>query len=220
MVDVYESEQEQIEALKRWWSENAVSAVLGVVLGLSGLFGWYQWQDYQGGQQAGASAVFTELLRGVQEDNTDNAPALADQLVSDYAGTHYANLGQLAAARVAVEAGDLETAASRLQWVVDNASASHFEQVATLRLAQLALGQNQLAKAEQLLSGTFPSSYMAIAEELRGDLAVAQGDSNAARVAYDRALNAELPLQNPMRVEMKRDNLGNVDLTNTESSDS
>jgi predicted negative regulator of RcsB-dependent stress response len=39
-VDVYTTEDQQVEALKRWWKENAKSILLGVALGLAAVFGW------------------------------------------------------------------------------------------------------------------------------------------------------------------------------------
>ncbi len=41
------SEEEQLEALKRWLSENGTSTVVGVVLAISGYLGWGFWQDKQ-----------------------------------------------------------------------------------------------------------------------------------------------------------------------------
>ncbi|MGM0563916.1 MAG: YfgM family protein [Pseudomonadota bacterium] len=215
MVDIYESEQEQIEALKRWWNENGLSIVLGVVLGLGALLGWYQWQDYQSTRQDLASAEFSVVMEQLQNRDFDGIPERAAKLADDLGNTHYASLAQLAAARVLVDRGDLEGAQARLQWVVDDGTADHYRDAARLRLAQLLIGAGELDRAQVLLGKGLPASYDARQQELLGDLAVAKGDDNAARVAYDKALNADLPLQNPRRVQMKRDNLGNIDLVDS-----
>jgi len=40
VVDEFSTEDEQVEAIKKWWKENGTSLIVGVVLGLSVLFGW------------------------------------------------------------------------------------------------------------------------------------------------------------------------------------
>ncbi|MEW8396328.1 MAG: tetratricopeptide repeat protein, partial [Candidatus Thiodiazotropha sp.] len=36
----YQTEEEQVEAIKRWWKENGTSVIAGLVIGLGGIFGW------------------------------------------------------------------------------------------------------------------------------------------------------------------------------------
>ena len=38
------SEEEQIEAFKRWWAENGLQMIAAVVLIVGGYFGWQFWQ--------------------------------------------------------------------------------------------------------------------------------------------------------------------------------
>ena len=44
-MELYDSEEQQVEAIKDWWKENGKAVVLGVVVGLGGLFGWRYYQD-------------------------------------------------------------------------------------------------------------------------------------------------------------------------------
>ena len=41
------SEEEQIEAFKRWWAENGLQTLLSIVLVVGGYFGWQGWQQHQ-----------------------------------------------------------------------------------------------------------------------------------------------------------------------------
>ena len=41
------TDEEQVEALKKWWRENGKSVVGGVVLGLALVGGWRGWQYYE-----------------------------------------------------------------------------------------------------------------------------------------------------------------------------
>lgn len=212
MVDIYESEQEQIDALKTWWSENAVSVIAGIVIGVGGLVTWQGWQNYNQGRQEAASSQYMQIMEHVNESHFDAVPAIADGIVTEYDETHYASLAQLAAARASVEAGDQETAQTRLQWVVDNASTNNFELIARLRLATLLLSQGNMDQAKSTLDSSFPDSFGARLNELLGDIAVAENDATTARIAYDKALKSQPASTNQQVLQMKRDDLGNVDL--------
>jgi predicted negative regulator of RcsB-dependent stress response len=212
MVEIYESEQEQIDALKTWWSENAVSVIAGVVIGIGGLVSWQGWQGYNQSRQEAASSQYMQIMEHVNESHFDAVPGIADGIVAEYDETHYASLAQLAAARANVEAGNKDSAATRLQWVVDNASTSSFTLIARLRLATLLLSQGNLEQAKSTLDVRFPESFGARLNELLGDIAIAENDTITARIAYDKALKSQPAPTNQQVLQMKRDDVGNVDL--------
>ncbi len=212
MVKVYESEQEQIDALKAWWSDNAVSVIAGIVIGVGGLVGWNLWQSKVQAHQEAASSQYMQAMESAETDQFSAIPALADSLVAEFDDTHYASLSQLLAARAHVEAGDQAAAKARLQWVVDNASTDNFALIARLRLATLQLAGGDTAAAKASLDVEFPESFGARLNELLGDIALAEGDTSTARLAYDKALKAKPASINQQVLQMKRDDLGNVDL--------
>ena len=39
-MDVYKTEEEQVEAIKKWWNENGKSIIVGIVVGITAIFGW------------------------------------------------------------------------------------------------------------------------------------------------------------------------------------
>ena len=39
----YETEEQQVEALKDWWKQNGLAVIGGAVLGVSALIGWRGW---------------------------------------------------------------------------------------------------------------------------------------------------------------------------------
>jgi predicted negative regulator of RcsB-dependent stress response len=39
-VEIYDTEEEQVEALKRWWKENGQATLAGLVLGIIVILGW------------------------------------------------------------------------------------------------------------------------------------------------------------------------------------
>lgn len=209
---MHTSEEEQLETIKRWWQENGVAVVVGLVVGVGGLFGWQAWQSHLDTRAENASVRYTELMSVLDQDGSEDVQSLVDDILDEYSPTPYAPLSALAGARAAANAEESEAAAERLQWVIDNAKQSEFVPLARLRLARLHLAGGQLEAAETLLdAGDYPDSYTARRAELRGDLHSARGEASAARAAYERALNAELPVQNRQMVQIKRDALGPAD---------
>ena len=39
----YQTDEEKVEAIRKWWRENGTAVVAGLVLGLAGLIGWQYW---------------------------------------------------------------------------------------------------------------------------------------------------------------------------------
>ena len=58
MVDVYRTEEEQVEALKRWFRDNGRSLVTAILIALILVFGFRYWQDSQLRQREAASAQY------------------------------------------------------------------------------------------------------------------------------------------------------------------
>ena len=54
------TEEEQVEQLKKWWKENGLSIVGGVVVGLALVFGWRSWQHHQLERSAHSTIILTE----------------------------------------------------------------------------------------------------------------------------------------------------------------
>ncbi|PAR85254.1 YfgM family protein, partial [Vibrio cholerae] len=44
-MELYDTEEQQVEAIKDWWKENGKAVIFGAVIGLGGLFGWRYYQD-------------------------------------------------------------------------------------------------------------------------------------------------------------------------------
>jgi predicted negative regulator of RcsB-dependent stress response len=188
---IHHGEEEQIESLKKWWAENGPSVLFGVALGLAGLFGWHAWQDYKARHAAEASALYTDLLLKLETSaQTDELNKLIDSIRDQYDNTVYGPLAGLVAAKLAVDRNEIDAAVGHLDWVIGQARQPEIIITAKLRISRLYLSKGQLDKVESLLNEAYPKAYTAVVEELRGDLAVAKGNPENARQAYERALTA------------------------------
>lgn len=215
-MSVHLSEEEQLEVLKRWWKENGKSIVIAVLIAVGGYFAFVGWQNQQREQREVASAKYEDLLEivnvqpgeALDETQRTTASHLAGELKENDSESLYAHNAALFLARIAVNAGELDKAADELKWVLANKPNIATEQVTRLRLARVLVAQEKFEEAEDLLAtpvDAFKSEY----SEVRGDIAKARGDLDAARLAYEQAL-ADTDAQQQERVmllQLKRDDL-------------
>ena len=191
-MEEYRTEEEQVEALRRWWNENGRSTIVAIIVALGVGFGWQGWKSQQQGQQEQASNIYQALLKavGAGEDPEQRqlGLSLVEQLKTDYAGTTYAQFAALHMAAIAVTDGNLAEAEAQLRWVLGKASAgSDTAQVAQMRLARVQAAAGDTEQALAILEedgGSYQASYAAA----RGDILLAAGRNDEAREAYNQAL--------------------------------
>lgn len=207
-MESYTTEEQQVEALKKWWDENGRVVLLGLIVGLAAVFGWRSWTDYRQGVAEQASAAYQNLLGSVEQGETREVIERGRKIIADYPNSPYAVLASLSMAQRAVDEGDLEGAAAHLRWAMDNTGLPEIEQLARLRLARVLLSQDKPAEALALLERGVGDEFAALVAETRGDIHVAMGEVDKARAAYTEALEgyADTPSKQPL-LRMKLDDL-------------
>ncbi|MGE7960551.1 YfgM family protein [Pseudomonas sp. NPDC089530] len=185
------TEEEQLADLKDWWTRNGKPLVTGGLLALVIVFGWQAWHKYQSNQSQGASMLYQQLLETtLTPDGKPDAARVADlagKLNSEFGGTAYAQYGSLFVAKVAVDTGKLDDAASQLKAIADKPVNSTLGEIARQRLAQVLSAQNKAEEALKLLEGDADKAFLATREELKGDLLVQLGRTDEAHAAYEKA---------------------------------
>lgn len=203
-------EQEQIDNLKAWWQQHGnlitwtISALAALVVAWQG-WGWYQSQ-----QAAQAGGLFGTLQQAMANGDTPKVRTLAGELTEKFAGTAYAPMGTLMAAKLSFESGDTKTARTQLAWVVSHGKAE-IRDIARLRLAAVMLDEQAYDEALKELANTPLPAFAAAYAELKGDVLVAQGKTAEARGAYQAALEAaakEAPAPGSQLLRQKLDALG------------
>jgi predicted negative regulator of RcsB-dependent stress response len=193
-MEIYETEEQQVEALKRWWQENRNSTIAGVLTAIIGIGGFNYWKDYQQEQKLQASALYDEVLVAVQQNRHDSVDKLQQRLNQDYSSSAYATYASLLLAKSKVTNGDLDGAQTVLQEVLKKTGNSEIGHVARIRLIKIMQAKGEFEQGLQLIAeaDTKAEGFAPTYDELTGDLYVALDRLGEARTAYQRALRAGL----------------------------
>ena len=203
------ADEEQVEELKKWWSENGKGVLAGLAVGLAAVFGWSSWQTWNRTQAELASVRYEQLAGTAAAGNHREALSQAAGLVAEFPDSAYASFASLLAARAAVETNDPDAAKRHLEWAVEHTPFPELVPVARLRLARLMLDAGEYGGALAELAKIDSAPFRTRVSELRGDVQRARGDSAAARESYEAVLAGEA-LSPParIRVRIKLDDLG------------
>ena len=207
-MNEYETEEQQVEALKKWWKENGTSLIVGLFVGVSALFGWRYYVEQNNVHLVQASDLYMQVMQSTMLQNVDDKTIdVNNQLINEYSDTPYAALSSLALAKVEYEKDNIEAAVAQLELAVKHASDDLIKQISSMRLVRLYIEQEKYSEAEAMLNEPHDAAYDAQFEELKGDLYSAKGDVAQARLAYDKAIDLQ-GLAASKWLKLKRQNLG------------
>lgn len=210
----YETEEQQLEAIKKWWHENSTTLIAGLAVGVSAIFGWQYYQQKTALHVQEASVIYENLVTAsVSNDQINEQQARTNQLVAEYADTPYASLSSMIMAKQFINSGEAAKAQQQLQWVIENTDQDELKFLAKIRLSRVLLGAGQVDQALMLVNEDYPESFKGIVLELKGDILVSQEKPQQARDAYQSAL--EFSSSNQL-IQLKIDDLG---LTQQQSTD-
>ena len=201
-------EQERLAELKGWWEDNrwyVVGAIVAAIVAFAGYQGWRHWSARQAED---AAAMFTPVADAAKAKDAKKAGDAAQALIARHPRSYYASEAALVLAKTAFDAGNLDEAAKRLEWVMGNGVEEH-RSVARMRLAAVRLEQKKYEDALKVLDANRDEAFTALAADLRGDIMLAQGRLDEARAAYKLAAEKAGP-RNPVKglAETKLNALG------------
>ena len=193
-MESYRTEEEQVEALRRWWQENGRSTIVAIILALGVGFGYQGWKNHVETKAEGASDLYQRLLQAFSApalgpEQQQIAVQLAQQLKTEYDGSTYAQFAALQLARVAVGSNDLATAQAELRWVLGKADkGSDVARIAQLRLARVLAASGEPEQALTILDQSGEGPYKASYAIARGDILLSMGRTEEASESYAAAL--------------------------------
>jgi predicted negative regulator of RcsB-dependent stress response len=189
-VEIYDTEEEQVEALKRWWKENGTATIVGLVVGIAIILGWNYWRDHKKEQAAQASVIYDQLLKAVDDNQKDSIDKLAGRIQEQFGATEYAAYSGLVQAKLKADQGDFAAAKEILKNVAAKSN-KELSNIAKIRLVRLMLATGEYEQGLQLINDVDAeagSSFSGNYDELVGDLYVALDRLDEARTSYQNAL--------------------------------
>ena len=190
MAEEYLTDDEQLEAVKRAFTEYAPWILGGVVLGVGGWYGFQHYQSHKNEVAFRAADQFSQMTVALQMSDSKKSLALADALIKEYPDSPYADQAQLAIARIDVETGKSADAVVPLTQVMNNSKDTELQQIARLRLARVLIDQAKPDDAIKLLAAGKPGSFAGRYHEVHGDALYAKKDIPGAVAEYNSALGA------------------------------
>ena len=193
-----ETDEEQIEAIKTWWTENGKALLFSLVLVLGSVSFYRVWQGQVVEDAEKASALYESMtlvvgeeIKTLSAETIESTRSIGNRLKIDHPDTIYAFLSALHMAKLGVETGDLESAETELRWMLENDADAALQPIVRMRLASIIAAQGRLEDAlllvseDQNLTGHASSWY-----ELRGDIFYQLNDIDKARESYQKAIDS------------------------------
>lgn len=184
-------EQESIDQLKTWWEKWGTPITAVVCAGCLAFAGWNGWQWWKRNEAAKAAGAYMALQQAALANDVKNIASLSNGLLESYGSTVYAPLGALVASKAALAAGNLDEAAAKLKWIVDQSGRPEFDTIARVRLAGIYFDAGKLDDAIAVLDGAKPTERQnSLVLDRRGDVLAAKGDVKGARECWMKVLEA------------------------------
>jgi len=194
-VDDYLSEKEQLDRLLGWLRANIPWIVIGLACGGLIVYGIKWWQARSDTSGIQASQSYGQVLEAFDRGERTRGLDLVEQLSRNHAGSPYVDQADLAAARLLLETGQPDRAASYLTVVIEHSRDPELVLVAKLRLARVQVAQSHPDAALATLGTADQGAFEGRFAEVRGDAYFAKGDKAAALREYRAARAAMGPAQ-------------------------
>ncbi|STX42320.1 transmembrane protein [Legionella donaldsonii] len=187
-MSVYMTEEEQLEAIKKWWNRysNVITVILSLVLLTVAGFKYWNWHESKMSMQA--SNAYEHLMVAFSNQDNKGVRSYANQLMNEYSDTVYADAARLALAKLFVTREKYEKARENLDYVAKNSKMTALKQVAKIRIARLFAAEKAYDKALAELTTIDDMAYMPVVNELKGDIYAATGRYQQAIVSYKEAI--------------------------------
>jgi len=204
-VEVFENENEQVDAVKRFFAENGKALIVGVVLGIGALVGWRYWSNQQVENAGAASLSYQTLSSEIQADKPQTLEAL-QKFAADN-NNIYGSLASLELAQQYADKNELDKAATQLESGLSNTKDVNLQALIDLRLARIQIQQKQSDAALKTLDNIKGESWAALVADLRGEALLSKGDKQGARDAWSQGL---LTQSSPALIEMLQIKINNL----------
>ena len=212
VVELYSTEEQQEEALKKLWKEYGTTLITSLLLGFALYLGWTSYQEKQLEAREEASTRYMQALAKL--DQPEDFILAVEAFDTDVDHAAYSGLLHLMVAKVHIEHKRYDEAQQMLQQLLGHDSPI-LAQTAQFRLARIQAELKEYTTALATLTAIDDPSFAAMVQELKGDIYLQQGQEELAQAAYQAAVDqahAQTDATTPTDslLQMKLDDLAHV----------
>ena len=180
-IEISDTEEEQVDKIKKWWNSNGKQILAGAALGLVGVFGWNSYGDYQDNQALNARTLYLSYA----SDST-NIGAY-DKLIKDHSSSSYADQATFLMANYLFEAGNYALALDSLKPLISRENVV-IASTAILRSASLHLQLGEHNEALAILDVDAGEGFSGLFYNLTGDIYLDLSNKEEAKKYYSLAI--------------------------------
>ncbi|HFP9220666.1 TPA: YfgM family protein [Raoultella planticola] len=206
-METYNNENDQVDALKRFFAENGKALAVGVILGIGALVGWRYWSSHQQDTARESSLAYENAISALKSDKPE-AIGSAEKFAADSKNS-YGAFASLELAQRFVDKNDLQNAEKQLQQGLAAAPDDNLKSVINMRLARVQLQLKKPDEALKTLEGIKGEGWAAIVADLRGEILLNKGDKQGARTAWEAGVKSDA---SPALSEMMRMKINNLSI--------
>lgn len=182
------TEDEQVEALKKWWKDNGTAIIVGLAIALSAVAGYKYWQKQKLNSAYKASAEYSQVIKQLHDEPEEGDIKRAEALIQEHNSTVYAGFTAMTLAKVAVDNEDYDTALTHLNSALNLAKSAQLKPVINFRIAQIQYAKGNSDLALQTLGNIKDKGQEAQIKELQADIYNEKGDQAKALTLYKESI--------------------------------
>lgn len=204
-MEIYQTEEQQVEAIKGYWKKNGAAIIAGLVIGLGGFVGFNMYKDKQLAEELVVSDSYQTLIESA-EIAPDGYIAAGEKFIAENKESNYSTLTALNLAKQAATHQDWPKVEEYLTTAIATSKDAGIKAIATIRLARVQIQLEKIEAALTTLKSPLPKSFKSSIEEIKGDAYLLQDKKDLARSAYQEAI-ASTPGNANQALQMKLDDL-------------
>jgi len=180
-IEISDTEEEQVDKIKKWWNSNGKQIIGGAVLGLAGVFGWNSYGDYQESQALNARTLYLSYA-----SDSSNVGAY-DKLIKDHSSSSYSDQATLLMVKYLFEAENYSLALEAIKPLMSNEN-TVIASTAILRSASLHLQLNEHNEALAILDIDAGEGFSGLFYNLTGDIYLDLSNNEEAKKYFNLAI--------------------------------
>ena len=192
-MEGYTTETEQLQALKKWWDQNAKWVIGGLLIAAIVVGGWKLWGYWQSKRAAEAAGLYAAVVQAEGQGKNAAIDAAAKKVLRAYPDTAYGALAGLALAKSQFAQQHMSDAIDSLRGVIKHSPDKGLAIIARIRIARIQLQRDNAKAALDILKRYETGAFAATVQSLRGDAFMQLGQTEAARKAFEQGLKSTDP---------------------------